>query len=365
MELTLSMTVGGTTTDITQAVPSITWSGDIAQCGRVLSFGALASATDSNIPVIDAPLGAGAVLAAGGKDLFEGYIFNRQKLTDSSVMEIVCYDRGIYVKKNSIVRNFTNMTPEAITRRVCADFDIKVGEIAATGVSISRNFPGVSLYKVIQTVYTLASRSTDNSYHIRFEGGTLNVRVKDLTDETLIIQGGSNLMSAAVTESIERMVNRVEIYSAEDELLQTVRNDELIKLYGVMQEVIRQGKDEDAGTRAQKMLKDNGISQKITIHNLGNHECITGNAIVVQEPYTGLHGLFWIDSDTHTWKNGLYLNKLILNFRRMMDEHETGSLPVAKPSGSGKADPVKDKWVYIHKANNTPVRGAEIVKMTR
>lgn len=50
---------------------------------------------------------------------------------------------------------------------------------------------------------------------------------------------------------------------------------------------------------------------------------------MLQEPVTGLYGLCWIDSDTHTWKGGVYTTKLVLNFRNLMDEAEAGKLPDA------------------------------------
>lgn len=45
---------------------------------------------------------------------------------------------------------------------------------------------------------------------------------------------------------------------------------------------------------------------------------------MVKEPYTGLSGVFFIDADSHTWKNGIYTNKLTLNFQNLMDEKESG-----------------------------------------
>ena len=350
MGLSLSVTDATSTTDIIQLVPSINWSGDIAQCGRTLSFGVVSSATDKNMPIVELPLGAG-VLLSDSVTLFEGFVFNRQKLTESCTMEITCFDRGIYVKRNKAVYKFTNWLPEDIAKRVCDDFGISTGSLARTNTRISRNFIGTSLYQIIQTAYTLAAKTTGEKYHIRFDGSALTVSVKAVTPETLVIQGGSNLMSAAVTESIERMVNQVSVYNAEDKLIKTLRDDELIKLYGIMQESIKQAKGENVSLSAQKLLDDNGVSQKITINNLGNTSLITGNSVVVQEPYTGLFGLFWIDSDIHSWKNGMYFNKLVLNFKRMMDEQEAGSLPVAEKSGSGskKAEPVQEKWEYIRK----------------
>lgn len=317
----------GVTTDATELIPTVTWSGDYQQCARTLELGLLSSATDKNVPVLSCPLGSGVLLTDSGRGLFSGYIFTRQKATSDSVIDLSCYDRGIYVKRCEAVYKFTNMTPEAITARICADFGIEVGAIAETGVKISRNFIGVSLHKIIQTAYTLAAEATGEAYLIRFEGAKLCVIKKAVGADTLVLEGGSNLMSAATTESVAEMINRVGIFDSNGNQVGTQSDEGLIKLYGLMQSYLKQSSDEDSDAKAKKLLEDNGVSQKITVENLGDVRCITGNSIVVREPYTGVYGLFWIDGDVHTWKNGQYYNKLTLNFKRIMDEQEAGSLP--------------------------------------
>lgn len=326
IKLTITSPEGGTV-NATQLIPTVTWSGDYQQCSRTLELGLLSSATDKNIPRVSCPLGSGVLLTDGSKERFSGYIFTRQKSTGDSVIDLRCYDRGIYVKRNEGVYKFTNMTPEAITARICADFGIEVGALAETGVKISRNFIGVSLHKIIQTAYTLAAETTGEDYLIRFEGVKLTVIKKAVTAETLILEGGSNLMSAASTESVADMINQVAIYDSDGKLVSTQSDASLIKLYGLLQSYLKQSDDEDSTAKAKKLIEDNGVSQKITVENLGDARCITGNSIVVREPYTGVYGLFWIDGDIHTWKNGQYYNKLTLNFKRIMDEQEAGSLP--------------------------------------
>ena len=64
------------------------------------------------------------------------------------------------------------------------------------------------------------------------------------------------------------------------------------------------------------------MKQTITVDCLGNTANTAGGSVVVREPYTGLYGLFYIDSDVHEWKRGQYYNKLTLNYKRMMDEQE-------------------------------------------
>ena len=350
MEIHIS--AGDAATDISRLVTAVNWSGDIAQCGRTLSFGVASSPIDPNIPAVDIPLGAAALMSDGGGTLFEGYVFTRQKLTGSSVMEITCFDRGIYLKRNKTTRKYSGALPEEMAADLCGEFGIEPGRVAATGVRVSRNFVGATLHQIIQTAYTLAAKETGEAYQIRFNGAALDVVRKAVTEETLVIRGGSNLMDAAVTESIERMVSQVAIYDDGDRPVGTVRDEGRIRLYGVMQEAIRQQKDKDAWEQAAKLLEDGGESQKITVDNLGDVRCITGDAVVVEEPYTGLNGLFWIDSDAHAWKNGLHLSKLTLNFRRMMDEQEAGSLPEAGGGAGGRPaarpDAPSDMWEYVY-----------------
>jgi hypothetical protein len=322
----LSITGKSGTTDITQLVPSITLSGDYQQCARTLEFELVSSPTDSNVPVVACELGNGVIVKDDDKVLFIGTIFARQKSTASSTINITCYDRGIYLNRNEGVYKFAGMTPEAIVRRLCSDFTIPVGSVAATGVKIGRNFIGVNLYQIIQTAYTMASDKTGKKYQIRFNGANLDVIEKGVTNKPMVIAGGSNLMNASTSESVENMINQVVIYNSKDKKVGNPNNSEAIKLYGLMQSYLRQSDKEDASAAAKRILKENGVSQKITVENLGSAANLTGEAVVVQEPYTGLYGLFYIDSDVHTWKNGQYYNKLVLNFQNLMSKEDAGEL---------------------------------------
>lgn len=318
---------GSGTVDVNNLVPTIAWSGDYQQCARTLEFGLLSSPTDKSIPVVKCALGNAVSFYQDSIELFEGWVFSREKSTDSSTIDITAYDRGFYLKKNEASYKFTNTTPEAVTRRVAADFGFAVGNIAITGYRFSRNFLGEDLYSIIETAYTLASAKTGKKYHILFRGSRLCVVEKTVTSNTLIIEGGSNLMDATMSESVEGMVNQVAIYDKKDKFVKTVKNAEAIKLYGLMQNYLQQAEGEDTAAKARKLLRDNDVQQTITVNCLGNVANVTGGTVVVHEPYTGLYGLFYIDSDVHTWKNGMYFNKLTLNFKNIMDEKEVGDLP--------------------------------------
>jgi len=317
------------TIDITQLVQSVTWSGAYNQCCRTLSFGVLVSSVDKRLPSVSVELGNLVQLYQAGQLRFYGNVLSRDRDAGGDVTELTCIDRGFYLKRNEASYKFSNLTPEAITRKVCSDFGIPVGSLAQTGVRVSRNFPGVSLYQIIATAYTLASLATGKKYMVRFNGPALDVVEKSTNASTLVLDPSSNLITASVSESVENMVNRVAIIDENDNIVTNRDDANAISLYGLMQSMIKQKKDKDSDAEAKDILAENGLEQKITVTNLGNPSLIAGNCVVLRDPVTGLYGLFWIDSDTHTWKNGLYQNKLVLNFRNLMDKTEAGSLPSA------------------------------------
>lgn len=323
----IQITNSSGTFDITDLVQSITWSGDYQQCSRTLEIEMVSSSKDKNFSGVKCELGNAVIFKQDDTKLFYGYIFEMQKESESSTIRLVCYDRGIYLKRNETTCSFSGKTPEAIAKIICSEFGIKVGSLAKTGIEISRNFVGVSLYSIIQTAYSLASEENGKHYIIRFKDDMMCVVEKMVTDETLLIEGGRNLISASTTASITNMVNQVAVYNNNDKHIATHKNDEAIKLYGRLQSCMQQNDKKKAADAAKKILSDNGVSQRISVDNLGNIANITGGTVVVEEPHTGVNGLFYIDSDVHTWRKGQYYNKLVLNFKSIMDKQTAGQLP--------------------------------------
>lgn len=319
------------TFDITQLVQNVQWSGDYQQAARTLRLNIISSASDSSIPVVDCPLGSSIQMLEEQSLLFDGFLLGRDKNSETSSLSLTCYDRGFYLKQNKACYKFVDTPAEQIAAQVAEDFGFALGKVAATGVPITRNFINVSLYDILQTAYTLASRTTGDQYHIGFAADKLQVLAKTQQAHTLIIRGESNLIRADVGESVEHMVNTVSIYDQNENFVQTMENAEAVALYGRMQECLVQSEQDNQMEQAQKTLNDRGKPiQKISVDCLGSIHNITGGTVVVEEPYTGLHGLFYIDGDTHEWKNGQYYNKLVLNFEKIMNETAAGSEPDKK-----------------------------------
>ncbi len=301
--------------DITKLVSTVQWSGSCDQCARTLSIGLLAEGAP------DCSIGCHVTMFENGSSMFTGIVLTRTRSTSSQIIDLTAFDYGIYLNRNQTSKKFVGITPEAATAALSSEFGITVGKLAATGVPVSRKFFGKTLYEIIMTLYTLASKSTEKKYFVKFTGESLNVMEKGAEKSILVVKGGSNLIDASTTESAEQIVNRIAVYDKNENLLYVQDDRTSSSLYGVMQAVAKQQTNMDVAT---DLLKDSQPQQKITVSCLGDISCISGSSVMMQENTTGLYGKFFIDSDTHQWKNGIYTNKLVLNLNAVMDEKSAG-----------------------------------------
>ena len=353
--MTIYITGGGKTSNVSLYVTQVTWSGDYQSCARTLEISVLSSPSDKSLQAIRCNIMDGVTMTHDGKTLFVGYIIKRDRATNSNTIDLTCYDKGFYLKNIEVSYKFKNTTPEDITQRLANDYNIPIGRIVKTNYKMSRNFLGKNLYEIIQSAYTLASKQTKDKYQVVFRGKSLYVEPRGGNDTALILRGGVNLMDATVSESAENVKTRVKIYDKNDKFVRNVDNTDAIKLYGILQDYVKQSEDDNGSAEAKKILEDGTLEQKITVNSLGDARCVTGDRIYLQEPYTGLYGLFYIDSDVHTWKNGQYYNKLVLNLKNVMDEKEAGSLEkkTETKKKSTKKEEKKDEWEYIYEPDGS------------
>ena len=100
----------------------------------------------------------------------------------------------------------------------------------------------------------------------------------------------------------------------------------------------------------------NDIEQSCSLSGFGDTTCITGYGVQVRDTHTGLVGLFYIDSDTHTWEGGNYTIDLELNFKNIMNEVSAGQdekseSSSSSSSGDGASDGLSSGASTSEKAN--------------
>lgn len=311
--------------DITEVVSSVSWSGSVTQAARTAEITILNAPEDINVNNLNLNVGAGDTikLYENEENIFLGEVQTAEKLSAYGTVTYSCTDLLAHLLRSTEMYNFANTTAEDITRKVCADFAIETGEIAASKALIKKLIiDGSTIYDTIMQAYTKASKQTGELYICRMNGTKLSVEVKGTVVQNFVLAEGCNITNTTYQETIENMVNAVKIYDDAGRQIGEVKNDDWIQRYGIYQQIYKKENGINEVIAATNMFV--GIEKKVTLDGIdGNLKCIAGNAVEVRDKATGLDGIFWIDSDTHTWENGIHTMNLELNFKNLMDEKES------------------------------------------
>jgi hypothetical protein len=298
--------------DITQLVTVITWSGDYQQAARTLAFSIAVSPTDPNLPAVSMSMGNMVKLFDDdGNELFRGYIFARDKSNASNEMTVTAYDGLIYLTKSTGTYNFKDAPAEGIANKVASDFGISVGSVAITGILQNFIADAQTISDIIMQAYTSAGSQNGKKYILQMSKGLLNVVEKGSVIADHLLSDDINISDSAYSESIEGMIDQVKIYDSDKNQTGVVNNSGNITSYGMLQSIYNAQDGVDSTTAATNMLK--GIARASTVTVLGSTDCVTGNAVNIQEPYTGVTGKFYILTDQHTWQDGQHTMQLTLD----------------------------------------------------
>ncbi len=309
--------------DITDYISSINWGGSKSEVARKLELKVVNAPLDKNINPISTNLADPIYLFEDDRttELFRGFITEREASSVTGVVTYVAYDLLFYTLKSTATYNFSGKTAETITTMVCNDMEIPVGSLAATGLSQKLIVQNVNIYEIIMRAYTQAHQQNGVSYCVIAKKGCLNVeKMGDIVCEIELTED-SNILSSNYKETLTNMVNKVKIYDGEGSPAGVVQNDADVKRYGIFQKVYTKEEGKDPTTTAKSMF--NGVEKTFTLNNCINcNGAVTGAGAIVRDSSTGLSGIVWIDSDTHTWNNGVATMSLNVTLKQLMDTKE-------------------------------------------
>ena len=313
--------VSGEKLDITNLLINVTWSGDYKSCARKLEFSLVSSSYDINIPKVDIPLMSVISFYEDDNELFRGFVYEREKSSDNA-MSFLCYDYCAKLNDIKVSKNIKNQTASTIYNNFLTEYGLNKGDIIQANTGVTKVFLGVTAYDMIMTAYTEEAKNTGKKYMLYSRGNKFYASEKGIVKLKLSFEEGKNILSSSFKESVSNMVNKVLIVDENGNKVSEVKNDDWLKTYGLFQDVYKQQEGKDSNAEAKAMLKD--IEQTCSLTGFGDTTCVTGYGVQVKDTHTGLVGLFYIDSDTHTWEGGNYTIDLELNFKNIMNEVSVG-----------------------------------------
>lgn len=271
------------TTDITEAVSSVSWGGSTSQAARTAEIAVINAPNDKNVTDLKLKIAAGDIikLYENNTTLFIGEVITKETTSETGTVTYSCTDLLNHLLKSTGVYNFSNTTAERITKKVCADFEIDTGTVVETKATIKKMIiDGSSIYDIIMMAYTKAARQTGKKYICRMEGKKLTVKVKGTIVKNFVLADEYNITNTKYEETIDSMVNVVKIYDENKKQVGEVKNGNWIDKYGIYQQIYTKEKGINAETAAKNMLS--GVEKKVTLDGInGDLSCIAGNGVEV------------------------------------------------------------------------------------
>lgn len=305
--------------DLSQLVEKVTWSGDSKQVARKLVFSIATRSTDRFLPKVTINEGDGVLFKDGGRTLFGGPVFDIEKSASGNITTYTAFDLMFYINNSDINKVFDD-TPEAITAWICSHLGVPFGSAAPTGIKVYLPWLGRNAYEAIMTSYTTASRQNGKKYIPLMRNVNQVCVIEKGGLCGVVLDGGYNLTEATYKTSLQKLVDRVIITDKNGNQTSVLEDTGAQAKYGVVQRVYKQEEGKDAAAEAKALLQT--IEQSGTVSATSDTRAVSGYAIAVQEPVTGLYGKFYIESDAHTFENGKEMMQLTLAFSNMMDERE-------------------------------------------
>ena len=243
------------------------------------------------------------------KELFKGVVLDIT--TSKFVKNIKCLDYCFYLNKNKILKQFEEISASDAIKQLLQEAQAPIGTISSFATSISKIYNSNTVAEIIDDILNQVNNELGTKYLLEFEDNKFNVvpfkkinvqfRYKHTSEESL-------------TESILEMKNSILVISNEQddtEILATAKDEENIKKYGSLQEIISVSPDEDeAKVRniAKTKLKElNKVFKTGNIKGFGDDNFRAGKVIKLDNAVFGFIGDYLIKSCSHTWVKGEHL----------------------------------------------------------
>lgn len=307
-------------TDITGLVTECTWKGSRQQVARELEFSFVQDDRDPNIPVIKYDNGY-TVWAYDDENklFFRGNIYRVTRNRTESKVSILARDNLFVLTRSKTTRKFVNVTPEVITKGICAELGVWPGNIMETNTPVTFIAREKTGYEIIMGAYTEASKKNGKKYHLMMDDDKLDVIEKGTLIDGFVADAAVNMTESEYVESIEKLINQILITDEEGNSSTYIKDDESIKKYSMFQAVYKTDPNKDTQTESKNLMTAPERSGHVTV--LGDYRVKSAYSIQIRD--TNFNGKFWVKSDVHTFTDGMHEMKLELEFENIMNEVKT------------------------------------------
>ena len=350
--------------DVTQLVETIKWKGRKGSSARTLT----ATLIDDDgykhaRSGIDVEKGHQCLFNYNGKELFRGIIMT-QTQTNRKKLQFTAYDNGIYLANNKDTFTYENKTASDVFRDCCTRFGLPMGEVAKCSYKIPElSKSKTTAFDAIADALSLDFDATGIRHYVASDKGKLSLLTRRENIMQWVIEVGQNITTYSYTRSIEDIKTRVKMVSKEGTTVAEKKNAALEEKIGVFQEI---DQPDESLTTAQvndliaSILEEKSTPERtLNVEAVGIAEVISGIGVYIIIPELGLSRTFYVDEDTHTFKDNMHTMTLKLNYANDLAKEEKNSEQAAGGKDYKVGDVVQFNggYHYVSSTASNPTGG--------
>ncbi|MGL5709597.1 MAG: XkdQ/YqbQ family protein [Cetobacterium sp.] len=299
--------------DITKISGNINLTTSVDTLGASFDFTVARNISDPNFAVTES-IKNGDIIKFQNIDtvenIFTGIIVDCT--TNKFTKDIKCLDFYFYLNNNKVIKQFNALNASAAIENLLKDIGASTGDIENIATSITKIYRNNTVAEIIEDILKIANEETGKKYHLVIEDTTFNlVLYKKIKAEVVDNVFGMPTLN----ESITNMKNSVLVVSNDQEetaIYAKAKDEEGIKKYGMLQEIIEVDPDKDDISKVRniantKLKELNKVTQKVSISAFGNDELKAGRILEIDLKDFGVKGEFLIKSCTHTFQKGKHI----------------------------------------------------------
>lgn len=316
----LELLKGNRLIDITPILGPFSRRSNSSELGEEISF-SIATAQTPRFPKNPCDIGDLVILKKKGKEITRAVIVDETK-SDQFSVSYSAFDYAFYLNKSNAIYKFKKVRSDAAIKKILRDFNIPVGNVVSIPVLVDKIFNDVTVSSIIEEILEMAEKKNGIKHVMEMRQGKLYIerqRDKVIVARFKLHEKGDSfdatiaIANPSRKRSIVDMVNVVQVVGEDDKLLLTRKDNAMMRKYGRLQKVVKLDKEEkkSAATIAANELKElSKVVEESSIELLGDDSVRAGRLLKVNEPITGLKGLYLIKDVTHTYEGGIHKMQL-------------------------------------------------------
>lgn len=345
--------------DVTQLVEQAKWKGRKGSSSRTLDVTLIDDDGYKHARSgIDVEQGHQCIFSYDGVELFRGIIMS-QTQTQAKKLQFTAYDNGIYLANNKDTFCYENKTASEIFQDCCARFNLPVGEVAKCSYKIPELTKSkTTAFDAIADALSLDFDATGIRHYVASDKGKLNLLTRRENILQWVIEVGQNLTSYSYSRSIEDIKTRVKMVSKEGTTVAEKSNAELEKRIGIFQEI---DQPDESLTAAQvndliaSIMEEKGTPQRtLSVEAVGIAEVISGIGVYIIIPELEISRTFYVDEDTHTFKDNEHAMSLKLNYANDLAKEEKGAEDSSEEHKVGDVVQFHGGYHYVSSVASNP-----------